>query len=140
VRKLTQEVAFFITPGPPKAKRKTLPAVRFLWGSFLFDGLMDSLEETLEYFSPEGKPLRASVAVSLSRQEIVFDFNDSTGTPGGHRAPKTPGTVPLVQAPAGSTVQGLADASGTNQSWQSIAAANGIENPRVLAPGTVLRA
>jgi hypothetical protein len=139
VRKLTREVAFFITPGPRKAKRKTLPAVRFLWGSFLFDGLMDSLEETLEFFSPEGKPLRASVALSLSRQEIVFDFNDGSGVTGGGRAPKTPGTAPLVQAPAGSTVQGLADAAGSNRSWQSIAAANGIENPRQLAPGTLLR-
>jgi hypothetical protein len=140
VRVLTKEVAFFITPGPPKSKRKTLPAVRFVWGSFLFDGLMDSLEESLEYFSPEGKPLRASVSVSLSRQEIVFDFNDASGAPGGKKAPQTPGTTPLVQAAEGSTVQGLADAAGAGQDWQSIAAANGIENPRLLAPGTLLRA
>jgi hypothetical protein len=34
-------------------------------------------------------------------------------------------------------VQGLADAAGKGD-WQSVAAANGIENARLLAPGTLL--
>ena len=79
VRKLTQDVAFFITPKknneqPPKF---IPPAVRFLWGSFQFDGLMDSMEETLDYFSSDGRPLRASVSLSLSKQEIQFAFGDA---------------------------------------------------------------
>jgi Contractile injection system tube protein len=143
VRKLTQQVAYFITPQPAQGQQNMFlpPAVRFIWGSFKFDGLMDSLEETLEYFSPEGKPLRSSLAVSMSQQSIEFSFADtagggsgaSTGATGG-----TPGTTPLAQAPAGSTVQGIADASGLGDSWPSIAAANGIENPRILTPGTLL--
>jgi nucleoid-associated protein YgaU len=32
-------------------------------------------------------------------------------------------------------LQGLADAAGKGASWQSIATANGIENPRLLVPG-----
>lgn len=143
VRKLTQQVAFFITPTPAPGQPNVFlpPAVRFVWGSFKFDGLMDSLEETLEFFSPEGKPLRASLAVSLSQQSIEFSFADtgsgagggSTGATGG-----TPGTTPLAQAPAGSTLQGIADAAGATANWQSIAAANGIENPRLLTPGTLV--
>lgn len=146
VRKLTKKVAFFITPKPVRGQRDKYvpPAVRFAWGSFQFDGLMDALEETLEFFSPEGKPLRASLGLSLSQQKIQFAFRD-TGSPtgaGGAGAsppgtPSTPGTQPLAQAPAGSTVQGLADAAGQGD-WQSIAAANGIENPRLLAPGALL--
>jgi len=143
VRKLTQKVAFFITPTPVTGKDNVFlpPGVRFIWGSFKFDGLMDSLEETLEYFSPQGKPLRASLALSLSQQSIEFSFADtaggggagSTGATGG-----TPGRAPLAQAPAGSTLQGIADAAGLSDSWQSIAAANGIENPRLLTPGTLV--
>jgi hypothetical protein len=34
-------------------------------------------------------------------------------------------------------VQGLADGAGKGN-WQSIAAANGIENPRLMAAGTLL--
>lgn len=142
VRKLTKKVAYFITPKPvPGQKDKFVPpAVRFIWGSFQFDGLMDSLEETLEYFSPQGVPLRASLGVSLSQQKIQFAFRDIGGPGGaatGTGAPQTPGTQPLAQAPAGSTVQGLADGAGKDD-WQSIAAANGIENPRLLAPGALL--
>jgi hypothetical protein len=143
VRKLTKKVAFFITPKPVQGQRDKFipPAVRFAWGSFQFDGLMDALEETLEFFSPEGKPLRASLSVSLSQQKIQFAFRDTGGpgsagggTPGG---PSTPGTQPLAQASAGSSVQGLADAAGKDN-WQSLAAANGIENPRLLTPGALL--
>jgi hypothetical protein len=144
VRKLTKKVAYFITPKPAQGQKDKFvpPAVRFVWGSFQFDGLMDALEETLELFSPEGKPLRASLGLSLSQQKIQFAFRDTGasgagGGPGGAGGPATPGTEPLAQAPAGSTVQGLADAAGKDD-WQSLAAANGIENPRLLAPGALI--
>jgi hypothetical protein len=147
VRKLTKKVAFFITPKPVQGQKDKFipPAVRFVWGTFQFDGLMDALEETLELFSPEGKPLRASLGLSISQQKIQFAFVD-TGSPRGAPAPglgaapgtpATPGTQPLAQAPAGSTVQGLADGAGVGN-WQAVAAANGIENPRLLAPGALL--
>ena len=35
-------------------------------------------------------------------------------------------------------MQGLADAQGRSGDWQSIASANGVENPRLLAPGQLL--
>jgi hypothetical protein len=126
---------------PGKKDKFVPPAVRFVWGSFQFDGLMDSLEETLEFFSQQGKPLRASCAVTLSQQKIQFAFRDTggpdAGGPGGGGGASTPGTKPLAQAPAGSTVQGLADSAGKGD-WQGIAAANGIENPRLLAAGALL--
>jgi hypothetical protein len=136
VRKLTKKVAYFITPKPVAGKPDKFvpPAVRFIWGSFQFDGLMDSLEETLELFSPAGKPLRASLGLTLSQQKIQFAFNDKSGPAG---VPVTPGTQPLAQASADSSVQGMADAAG-KADWPSIAAGNGIENPRLLAPGALL--
>ena len=137
VRKLTQEVAFFITPIEDGKKFKP-PATRFLWGSFQFDGIVEAMEESLEFFSPEGKPLRASVSLTLTSQKITkFAFRPVEGQPGSAGAP-APGTQPLTQAPAGSTVQGLADGQGKGEDWQSIAAANGIENPRMLQPGQLL--
>ena len=142
VRKLTQRIAYFITPeGDPKNKPKKYipPAVRFMWGSFQFDGIMESLEETLELFSFEGKPLRASVAMTLSQQKITeFKFNATNDAPGvTRRGGNAPGTAPMTEAPAGSTLQGLAGSS-AGLSWQAIASANGIENPRLLQPGQLI--
>jgi hypothetical protein len=144
VRKLTQRIAYFITPeGDPKNKPKKYipPAVRFMWGSFQFDGIMESLEETLELFSFEGKPLRASVAMMLSQQKITeFKFNQTNNAPGVTlRGGSAPGTAPMSEAPAGSTLQGMAAANpGSGLSWQAIAGANGIENPRMLQPGQLI--
>ncbi len=145
VRKLTQQVAYFITPveitsGQDKGKFAP-PAVRFLWGSFKFDGIMDSMEESLEFFSSEGRPLRAGVTFSLSQQKIQkFAFGKAEQPPagGGGLGGASAGSTPLTPALTGSTVQGLAAAIGQASNWQAIASANGIENPRLLQPGQLL--
>jgi hypothetical protein len=147
VRQLTQRVAYFITPAgdpPNKPKKYIPPAVRFLWGSFQFDGIMESLEETLELFSFEGRPLRASVALALSQQKITeFKFNQVNDPPSvTKRGGQAPGTSPMTEAPAGSSLQSLAanqnGSSSAGGGWQAIASANGIENPRLLAPGQLI--
>jgi len=134
VRKLTGKVAYFITP-KQEGKKFVPPAVRFMWGSFQFDGIMESLEESLEFFSNDGRPLRASVTINLTQQKITeFVFRPLDG-PG---ASDSPGTRPLTEAPAGSNVQKEADKQGKGDKWQDIAAANNIENPRMLQPGQLL--
>lgn len=137
VRKLTQKVVYFITP-EQKDKQFIPPAVRFVWGSFQFDGMVDSVEETLEFFSNEGKPLRASMNLSLSQQRIlVANLGGGAGLPGLGGLP-SPGTLPLTEAPAGATLQGLAAQAGLGANWQAVASANGIENPRQLETGQFL--
>ncbi len=142
VRRLTQKVAYYITP-KPQGSDLVPPQLRFVWGSFQFDGLMDSLEETLEYWSPEGRPLRATLSLTMSQQRITaFAFGQAAGAPGGAGNPAAggglPGTRPLAEAGAGASVQAMADAIGRGADWARIAAANGIENPRQLAPGQLV--
>ena len=74
VRKLTEQVAWFITPQPDQADpdRYLPPAVSFAWGSFLFNGIVESIEENLEFFSPEGKPLRASLLLKLIKSYTMY--------------------------------------------------------------------
>lgn len=136
VRDLTKQIVYFITPKPARDDKTKVvpPGVRFLWGSFKFDGIMESLEESLEFFSPEGRPLRASVSMSLSQQKIEF-LQRALDNPQGGAAP---GTNPLAEASVGDTLQGLAAGLGKAQDWQKIASANGIENPRLLRPGQLL--
>jgi hypothetical protein len=128
VRKLTKEVAHFITPqkDPDDPKKNLPPGVRFVWGSFQFDGMMESLEESLEFFSYDGKPLRASVTVSLTQQKIQFAFAETK--------PRS-GTTSLSKASGNATFQGMADLRGKGAQWQQLAELNSIENPRFLQPG-----
>lgn len=72
VRQLTRGVGHFITTAGPAGNPSRPPrGVRFKWGSFQFDGIMESMEETLELFSDDGTPLRARVAIELVRYGIA---------------------------------------------------------------------
>ncbi len=148
VRELTAQVAYFITPqerserarGGRGASRTVLvpPPLRFKWGTFQFDGIVDSLDESLEFWSPDGRPLRASLSLSLSQQRIQFQFDEKALEAARAAAAPAPGTAPLTPAPEGASVQSMADRSGQGDDWPAIAAANGIENPRRLAPGQLV--
>jgi len=143
VRQVTKKVAYFITPkAAADDKNKFLPpGVSFRWGTFKFDGIVESMEESLELFSPDGKPLRAGIALSISQQSIQFAFTtpgQRAGAPVGMGGGAPPGTQPLSTATAGDTLQGMADRIGKGADWQEIAAANNIENPRQLQPGQMI--
>lgn len=132
VRTLTKKVNHFITP-TEQGEGLAPPGIRFLWGSFLFEGVMDSMDETLELFSAEGRPLRAKVSIGITSQEIFFKINPL----GGDGAP-APGTTPQSQAQEGDSLQQMMGRSGSPANWQGVAAANGIESPRLLQPGALL--
>jgi Contractile injection system tube protein len=110
------------------------PGVRFIWGSFVFEGVMETMDESLELFSPDGRPLRARVSISISSQEIQERIDPSTlPGPGG----PTPGTTPRQQVRQGESVQQLVGRSGNPDQWPEVAEVNGIEQPRL--PPTGLR-
>lgn len=136
LRDLTEGVYFFITPD--KANGDTqfkVPGVRFQWGEFLFDGVLTSLNETLELFSGDGRPLRSRMSLGFTSQDIKFRVEGMADRQSGGG----PGRTPQTQVGVGDSIQQIAAKSGNPGSWQAVAAANGIENPRMLAPGTLLR-
>jgi hypothetical protein len=131
VRRLTSKVSYFMTTKASErdASKLVPPGIRFLWGSFKFDGMVEGIEESLEFFSPEGKPLRASIALTLVQQKILV----STFEP-----QKEVGRRPFTNAKQGDSVQNMAADNGKGGDWQSIASANGIEDPLRLPPGKML--
>jgi hypothetical protein len=135
VRRLTSKVIFFMTPQKDKqdAQKLVPPGVRFSWGTFLFDGMVDGLEESLEFFAPDGMPLRASIALTLSQQKILVSEFKGDGS-----VKPAPGSKPLSSAKSGDSVQSMAGDKGKSGGWQGIAAANGIEDPLRLQPGQLL--
>src|SRR5262249_22516366 len=126
VRNLTQQVAYFMQPQPVKGKKNTYvpPGIRVSWGTFLFEGVMDSMDERLDLFWDEALRLRASVNISVSRQKIFFDPKKTATLKGA------PGVQPFDVMNASEPLQKRAGSD-----WRKAALANGIENPRMLSPG-----
>jgi hypothetical protein len=136
VTKLTAGVAYFMSAQPLGQNKELLPPpVSFRWGAFHFDGTFDSLEESFEFFSSDGRPLRAQLSFTMSQQKIQFEFTKDGASPLGGGGP---GTRPLTPAAAGATVQGLAAGVQGGVGWQGIAVANGIEDPLRLQPGQLV--
>jgi hypothetical protein len=131
VRRLTKDVIHFMSPKASEqdASKLAPPGTRFSWGSFIFDGMVEGLEETLEFFSPEGKPLRASIALTLSQQKILVSTFEGDGKVA--RA----GARPFASAKQGDSLQGMAADAGKGGNWQGIASANGIEDPLRMNAG-----
>lgn len=135
VRRLTKDVIHFMTPKDSEQDPSKLspPGTRFSWGSFIFDGMVEGMEETLEYFSPDGKPLRASMSLTLSQQKILV----STFEQPNSAAPRA-GQRPFKSAKQGDSLQNMAGDAGKGGDWQSIASANGIEDPLRLKAGAMI--
>ena len=148
VRELTKKVHRFIENQTLEEGKYVLPLVRFVWGSTIFEGVVESMDESLEFFDSEGRPLRATVTVSMSRQEMQFKTEQgpqlgvgvgaSVGG-GGASAEASVGVGAGPEArPEGAentnatSVQQAAAKQGEQCNWKEIAAESGVENPRAI--------
>jgi hypothetical protein len=134
VRVLTQEVAYFLTPQKANLDGEEVvgpPGVKFNWGNFEFKGIMESMDESIDYFSPKGNPLRASVSISIAKQEITYQPSPLLVSS------SAPGTQPLRTANLGDSLQQMAAKAGISD-WKAIASANNLDNPRQLSAGSLL--
>ena len=108
VRRITAQVLYFIKPKPPAGgardtSQRTPPGLRFSWGNFLFDGIVEGMEESVEFFSAKGEALRASITLNMVQQEILVPAFGGEGT--------VPGARPLWPAGGGQSLQALQDAA-----------------------------
>ncbi len=125
VRKRTARIAdTFMKAGKDE---KTPKRLCFQWGTFAFDGIIASYQETLDFFSPEGVPLRSTVALSIKEDQYQFAFA-KPATPPSQRQPPT-----FVGAPDEPVAKSVERARASARDWRDSALASGIENPR--APG-----
>jgi hypothetical protein len=82
VRALTGKIAdlFMGVPDPKNPKDPPKPNLcLFAWGAFQFAGMFESFNETLDFFSPGGRPLRATVAVSMVEDRFDYSKTKSAG-------------------------------------------------------------
>lgn len=138
VRQYTKELVSFMQEQRSQDGRSTLtppPGCRFHWGTFLFEGIVDSINENLEYFSEHGVPLRASLGMSITKQELNIVIRDQNALAAIQNAV---GTQPRQHAKAGDTFQGMAAKLGNPANWQQLARAANVEDPLRLPEGTLI--
>ena len=120
-RKLQAFIAPPSPPGQPADRQVPPPVVLFEWGRIKFKGIAETYKETIDFFSASGVPLRATVNLTLSRQDKVFD--DSPGS-----APEG-GDDDALDTPAGSAAD-IANAAESPDAARAVGEANGQESLR----------
>jgi len=123
-------VAAFVAPPPPAGATdgKPIPAnpCLFVWGTFQFMGVVESYNETIEFFSASGVPLRSVVGLSL--KENRYQISNPPPRNVGNSQPLPPGSQ---IGPA------LAAAGMDPGQWRGAALANGLETPRFSTSGSI---
>jgi Contractile injection system tube protein len=98
------------------------PFVQFRWGRFTYVGVIESLTETLDFWSNEGVPLRATIQLVI--QNVNGQLLDTI-------APGVQSGVALNPIPTGGTgATGVAANAGDPGAGRAIAAMNGMESMR----------
>ena len=123
VRDVTANIANLLQPTQDGTK-KAAPKIQFGWGTYSFNGVAEQFKETIDFFSADGVPLRSSIALTLSSQEVEFQSNKSP-SPAVDRSTQDP-----VSAPAGASPADVSNALGDPRAARAIADANGASSLR----------
>lgn len=76
VRIETVKIAQYLQPYD--GRKKTPPTVRFEWGTFVFEGYVQSYKETIDFFAPAGVPLRSTLNVIFTSKDKQFETRSET--------------------------------------------------------------
>lgn len=134
VRLQTGKIAKLMEPAKREGDNAAPPSVvLFEWGTFKFQGLVESYKETIDFFAPTGVPLRASINLTLASQDKVFESLSQ----GSDRK-----FEPLVQnlATSSESLTDVATQAGNPNAARAIAANNGLESIRFPAGAIALSA
>ena len=125
VRITTNKMAQLLKPVPEGQSKKVPPVVKFSWGAYSFTGMVEQYKETIDFFAAGGLPLRSSINLTLSSQDVTFEGGTSSdkASVDGELSPE-PVVLPDDEGPLGGP-QGAANKAGDPRAARGIAAANG---------------
>jgi hypothetical protein len=108
------------------------PLVQFCWGTFLFEGFVETLTLRYTMFHPNGKPCRATANLTIKEYKSAKDQLQSNPR-------NSPDHTKRRTLKMGETLALIAHEEYDDAAeWRRIADANGIVDPREVKPGTVL--
>jgi hypothetical protein len=128
VRSDTGQIAEMMRPGATVSgeEGKRRPAVAlFEWNAFAFQGVITDYTETLDYFSPEGIPLRSNLNLTLTKHEAAFPAAGGQASDVGAGAGQ-----PTVPVSSGDSVSDIATGAGSPDAAPALAEANAVEDIR----------
>lgn len=108
--------------------KKIAPVVEFAWGTYRFKGIFTSYKETLDFFSSSGVPLRASISLTMTQQDGLFD---PSARGDAADVDDSPGFSPPGDESSGPDQRG--PATGDPATDRGLAEDNGEENPRFFS-------
>lgn len=120
---------------PTKSTRDTKkprpPLVRLNWGHEYFVAYVATITTTLTMFDKDGNPVRATVKVTLKEApKLPKGQNPTSGSRVGHQS---------CSVVSGDSLASIAQRHYDDpRYWRGLAAANDIDDPRQLRPGTRL--
>jgi hypothetical protein len=128
VRDWTAVVRQFVEP-PPDRPADPPPAVRFAWGTLVFDGIIKEVTESLDLFAPDGTPVRAKVSVRIVEQNFKYETLAEGAAAKDNQGASRPGQ----SAPAGADPPGAGlGASGSARPDQVTQAQDGESVQQVM--------
>lgn len=109
------------------------PLCKFVWGSLVdFTSVLESASKQFTMFNMSGFPVRARVSVSFKRYDPPLAERMAEPRESADRTKRR-------DIIAGDTLWAIAASEyGSPEKWRPIAAANDIDDPRTLEPGTTI--
>ncbi|RKF15415.1 LysM peptidoglycan-binding domain-containing protein [Roseovarius spongiae] len=127
---------------------RALPVVLFAWGADSFPGgrsystlgagrhgfkgVVESVRQRFTMFSSLGKPLRATISLTLKEYKTLSEMVAEQAVAGDERAQ-------AHTVSEGETITDIAEQQGGDGSdWRDIAENNGVDDPEAIQPGEVI--
>ena len=108
------------------------PELGITWSSLQFKGFLQSCTQTFTKFSEDGTPVRAILKCTFIESRDLSELF-------GKKSLQSPDTTKYRTVRQGDSLWAMsANEYGEASQWRQIAAANGIDNPRLLRTGDTL--
>jgi hypothetical protein len=105
------------------------PHIRFLWGSLIFDAVLEKVGRKITMFHSTGIPARATLSVTFREYRRLSDQLDNPRRESSDKTKRR-------RITATDNVWSIADREyGEVRGWRQIAAASDVDDPRDLRPG-----
>ncbi|MDT8760257.1 hypothetical protein MZO42_16270 [Sphingomonas psychrotolerans] len=119
----------------------SLPKITFHWGTASYTGIIESLTETLDYWSSDGVPLRATIQLSIKGDgKAFFDYKSKAASYFSASDPAfaPPDVIVLPAEPKFASLTAAATRAGDPKAGRALAAFNGVENMRAGGGATAM--
>ena len=108
----------------------SLPQIVFHWGTTSFEGVIESLTETLDYWSSDGIPLRAAITLSMKGSALKTEGSKQAAAYSDNPLPDFDDVIPIETPPGATGATFVGAWAGDPGAGRMLAALNGMENMR----------